>query len=176
MTKLLDDNFYLHDDVVALSRSLLGKYLFTSQNGSVQGGYITETEAYRGPEDRASHAYNMRRTKRTEVMFQKGGICYVYLCYGVHHLLNVVTNQENIPHAILIRGIRTQDTNIVGPGNVTKALGIDMSFNGQSLLTKQRIWIEERSPVNGKIISSPRIGIDYAGKDALLPWRFILIA
>lgn len=138
------------------------------------GGYIIETEAYKGPEDKASHAYNNRRTKRTEVMFQKGGICYVYLCYGMHHLLNVVTNQENIPHAILIRGIYIPDKGkIIGPGNVTKALGVDMHYNGESLLS-DKIWIEEREKIKGEIVASPRVGIDYAGEDAKLPWRFIL--
>lgn len=165
----------MNDDVVLLSKKLLGKYLFTKVNGVTRGGYIIETEAYKGPEDRASHAYNNRRTKRTEVMFQNGGICYIYLCYGIHYLLNVVTNKENTPHAILIRGIYMEDKGaILGPGNVTKALKINMSFNGESLQS-DRIWIEDRKKNNKEIVSSPRIGIDYAGEDAKLPWRFSLI-
>lgn len=166
---ILKSDFYLHDDVVFLSKELLGKYIFTRINGKVRGGYIIETEAYRGPEDRASHAYNNRRTKRTEVMFKKGGVCYVYLCYGIHHLLNVVTNNEGVPHAILIRGIYMDKGKVIGPGNVTKALGVNMSFNGEPL-SGNTIWIEEREKIKGKIVASPRIGIDYAGEDAKLPW------
>jgi DNA-3-methyladenine glycosylase len=105
MTKL-PLSFYQQDDVLEVSRKLLGKYLFTHFDNVLTGGMIIETEAYRAPEDRASHAYGMRRTKRNEVMYQAGGVCYVYLCYGIHALFNVITNQEGIPHAILIRAIK----------------------------------------------------------------------
>jgi DNA-3-methyladenine glycosylase len=182
----LENDFYLHDDVVALSRALIGKMLFTQIDGAITGGYIIETEAYRGPEDRASHAFNNRRTKRTEVMFQRGGLCYVYKCYGIHNLLNIVTNVENIPHAILIRGIlpkvgketimkrRLFKDKIIGPGNVAKGLSIDMTFNFESLFG-EKIWIEESADIlQGEIFATPRIGIDYAKEDALLPWRFEL--
>lgn len=186
MSHLLPLEFYLREDVVQISRDLLGKNLFTSINGVVTGGQIIETEAYRGPEDKASHAYKGRRTARTEVMFHKGGICYVYLCYGIHFLLNVVTNYENVPHAVLIRALKpthgidamlmrrgkktVNGTLTNGPGALAQALGIDASFNGVSFLGKS-IWIEE-GPSPEKIESSPRIGIDYAEEDAALPWRF----
>jgi len=98
-------SFYLKDDVVKIASELLGKYLFTNFNGMLTGGIITETEAYAGITDKASHAYDDKRTKRTEIMYYKGGTAYVYLCYGIHSLFNIVTNAENIPHAVLIRGI-----------------------------------------------------------------------
>lgn len=186
---LLKLEFYLRDDVVAIARDLLGKRLYTNIDGQVTGGLITETEAYAGPEDRASHAYNNRRTARTEVMFHQGGIAYVYLCYGIHHLLNVVTNRDGIPHAVLIRGIfptdgietmlkrRNKDkldnrlTN--GPGSVCQALGINMQQNG-TCLDSGSLWIEEGvQAAPSQIETSKRIGIDYAGEDAMLPWRFI---
>lgn len=188
-TVKLEESFYLSDDVVQLAQELLGKYLFTFIDGKLTGGQIIETESYKGPEDRASHAYNNRRTKRTEVMFHKGGICYVYLCYGIHNLLNIVTNVEGTPHAILIRAIapmigvdvmqrrRKKDdlkTLTNGPGSVARALGVDMSLNGQPL-TENVIWIEEKGILRKKIEASPRVGVDYAGKDALLPWRFRLV-
>jgi len=180
-------DFYLNEDVVSLAKQCLGKALYTKIDGKVTGGLITETEAYRGPQDRASHAYNNRRTKRTEVMFAQGGVCYVYLCYGVHYLLNIVTNQEEIPHAILLRGLhptkgiehmkrrrgkRAQNL-ASGPGTLTEALGVDHSFNGQSLLSK-KIWIEETGITIGEeeVEAVTRVGIGYAKEDALLPWRF----
>src|ERR1700722_11839956 len=102
---MLDLQYYLSDDVLSLSRDLLGKYLFTKFEDRLTGGIILETEAYRGPEDKASHAYGNRRTKRNEIMFHKGGVSYVYVCYGIHALFNIVTNMEHIPHAILVRAI-----------------------------------------------------------------------
>src|SRR5690349_17324323 len=99
----LSREFYLREDVVRISKELLGKYLFTFIDGKLTGGIITETEAYKAPEDKASHAYGGRRTERTEIFYSEGGVSYVYLCYGIHHLFNVVTNQKDIPHAILIR-------------------------------------------------------------------------
>lgn len=183
---ILPESFYLDDDVVALAQKLLGMRLFTNIGGRITGGIIIETESYRAPEDRASHAYGGRRTKRTEVMYKKGGICYVYLCYGMHHLFNVITNVEGVPHAILIRalkpifGIETmqerrgkQKALTEGPGTVSQALGINLSLNGEPLFGP-KVWIEKGS-VEGNIVASPRIGVDYAGPDALLPWRFQLI-
>lgn len=186
---LLKLEFYLSDDVVAIARALLGKRLYTNIDGQVTGGLITETEAYAGPNDRASHAYNNRRTARTEVMFHQGGIAYVYLCYGIHHLLNVVTNREGIPHAVLIRGIfptvgietmlkrRNKDKLdhrlTSGPGSVCQALGINMQQNG-TRFDSGSLWIEEGVQLAScQIETSARIGIDYAGEDALLPWRFL---
>ena len=152
-------SFYQQDDVLEISRQLLGKYLLTHFDNQLTGGMIIETEAYRAPEDRASHAYGMHRTKRNAIMYQAGGFCYVYLCYGMHAMFNVVTNQEGIPHAILIRaiepiiGIETMlarrhkqklDSHLTGgPGTLAQALGIHPSHNGLSLLSSQ-IWIEDR--------------------------------
>ena len=185
----LPSTFYLHSDVVAIARSLLGKGLFTRINGLLTGGIITETEAYAGVGDRASHAYNQRRTPRTEVMYSQGGIAYVYLCYGIHSLLNVVTAEEGTPHAVLIRAIqplvgieimlqrrkktRVDKTLTQGPGTVTAALGIDLQCNGLSLQS-DALWIAEMhlSLQASDILVSPRIGIAYAGPDAALPYRF----
>ena len=185
----LPQSFYLSSDVVAISKSLLGKYLFTSINGLVSGGYITETEAYNGVVDRASHAFGNRKTPRTQIMYKEGGIAYIYLCYGIHEMLNVVTSVEGQPHAILIRAIEpttgidimlarknmlTLKPNITaGPGSVAKALGIDRKLNGISLQS-DTLWIEDKglSFSDDQIAAVPRIGVAYAGEDALLPYRF----
>jgi DNA-3-methyladenine glycosylase len=185
---MLPASFYLRDDVVQIARDLLGKRLMTCFNGVATGGIITETESYRGPEDRASHAYNNRRTARTDVMFQPGGVAYVYLCYGIHYLLNVVTHREGIPHAVLIRALLpTHGVEEMGnrrgkkrplsngPGALTQALGITKHQNGHPFNCAP-LWIEEESMKvkESDILSAPRVGVDYAGEDALLPWRFIL--
>lgn len=182
-------SFYLDHDVVSISKQLLGKYLFTCIDGELTGGIIVETEAYNGAADRASHAYGNRRTKRTEVMFREGGIAYIYLCYGIHEMLNVVTSAEGHAQAILIRAIeptegietmllrRNMDKvkpNITaGPGSVAKALGIDRRLNGISLQSDE-LWIEDRglSFTDDQVAAAPRIGVAYAGQDALLPYRF----
>lgn len=187
--KKLPLSFYRHHDVVEISQKLLGKYLFSNIDSCLTVGIITETEAYRGPEDRASHAFGMRRTKRNEVMYKSGGCAYVYLCYGLHYLFNVITNQQDIPHAVLVRaiypvmGIETMlerlhkkkltSNMLKGPGLVTKALGITTKENGM-VLTGSTLWIEDHGIKidPNDIIASPRVGIDYAGEDALLPWRF----
>jgi DNA-3-methyladenine glycosylase len=189
--RLLPSSFYLRDDVVQIAQDLLGKALFSHIDGQTTGGIILETEAYRGPEDKASHAYNNRRTARTQTLFQKGGIAYIYTCYGIHQLLNVVTNKENIPHAVLIRALfpthgietivkrrkKTADdpTLAKGPGSVAQALGVTKQHNGCAF-DRHPLWIEETSlsiPKN-LIKASPRIGIAYAKEHALLPWRFFL--
>ena len=187
----LDKSFYLREDVVKIAEELLGKYLFTNFEGVITGGIITETEAYEGITDKASHAYNDRRTARTEIMYQTGGIAYVYLCYGMYSLFNVVTNVEGVPHAVLIRGIkpvegledikkRVKQNNLNkyllnGPGKLTKALGIHYSHTGTDL-NSDTIWLEDRNyKINKKdIIITKRVGVDYAKEDALLPYRFIL--
>jgi len=184
-------SFYIKDDVVKIARELLGKYLFTHFNGILTGGIITETEAYAGITDKASHAYDDKRTKRTEIMYYKGGTAYVYLCYGIHSLFNIVTNAENIPHAVLIRGIfPTLGEEIIlkrvnkkklskevtnGPGKVSKALGIHFSHSGLSL-SGDKIWLEDKGIkiAKNEIKITKRIGIDYAGDDVKLPYRFIL--
>ncbi|MGQ0827223.1 MAG: DNA-3-methyladenine glycosylase [Bacteroidota bacterium] len=197
----LKKDFYLSENVVEISKDLLGKYLFTKIDGKITAGIITETEAYAGEIDKASHAYNNRRTNRTEIMFADGGVSYVYLCYGIHHLFNIVTNYKNVPHAVLIRaikpiiGVKTilkrrniEPTNdnikqvengkkkiAGGPGTVSQALGIKTKHSGLDLSGKT-IWIEDRGvKINKKeIIVGPRVGVDYAGEDAKLPYRFIL--
>lgn len=191
MNHLITHEFYMQDDVVYLAKKILGKCLFTRMNDTVTGGIINETEAYAGINDKASHAYNNHRTKRTETMFMEGGIAYIYLCYGIHHLFNIVTNNENIPHAILIRSIipthgievmkqRTgykdiKNNSLDGPGKVTKALNIKIGHD-KTPLTGNQIWLEDgkRNIPEKEIKATKRIGIDYAGNDALLPYRFIL--
>ena len=193
MSKLGID-FYQREDVLAISHELLGKVLCTNFNGSLSAGIIVETEAYAGVADRASHAYGGRRTNRTEVMYYPPGTAYVYLCYGMHHLFNVVTNLEGVPHALLIRAIepiegidimlqrRKMSTLLpkltAGPGILSRALGICTDHSGMSLMGN-KIWIENNHPSDRSkrsdgydIISSPRVGCQYAGKDAHNPWRF----
>ncbi|MBN2479302.1 MAG: DNA-3-methyladenine glycosylase [Parachlamydiales bacterium] len=185
----IDLKFYQKDDVVFLAKKLLGKYLFTKIDNIITAGIIVETESYNGIEDKASHAYMGRRTKRTEVMFQDGGIVYVYICYGMHALLNVVTNKKDIPHAILIRaiepkiGIETMlkrrnksclDNSLTsGPALLTKAFGITKDFNYLPF-NSEKIWIEDKNiKISDKdILASKRVGIDYAEEDQHLPYRF----
>ena len=183
----LSKDFYLRDDVVQIARDLLGKTLCTDIDGSLCLAKITETEAYRGWGDKACHAH-LGKTGRNQIMFESGGLAYVYLCYGIHHLFNVVTNKKGNADAVLIRAVeplsnlevmkerrgnlKSQYSLTAGPGNMSKALGIDKSHYGQ-LLTDNVIWIEQGDSIKTEdIIASPRVGIDYAGEDALLPWRF----
>lgn len=186
----LTELFYTRKDVVKISKELLGKVLCSCIDGLLTEAVIVETEAYAGATDRASHAYGGRRTKRTEVMFRQGGHAYIYLCYGMYSLFNVVTNTEGTPHAVLIRGAlplsgidimlqRTGKHNVdknflIGPGKLAKALGLHFSLTGTPL-SGDLIWIEDRGiTVPAKNISAtPRIGVDYAGEDALLPYRFV---
>ena len=187
----LEKGFYTGDYVLLIAKLLLGKVLFTCLNNEITAGIISETEAYAGINDRASHAYGNRKTERTSIMYKEGGIAYIYLCYGIHSLFNVVTNVEGIPHAVLIRSIIPYEgketmlkrrkikvnspTVFTGPGNVSKALGLDYSQSGTSLLGNL-IWIEDKGIVfkSKQILKTPRIGVDYAGSDALLPYRFIV--
>lgn len=182
-------SYYLNQDVLFLAKDLLGKVLFTEVNGDITAGIIVETEAYFGVVDKASHAYGGRRTERTETLYSQGGISYVYLCYGIHHLFNVVTSIEGEPHAVLIRAVEplagkeimelrrniSADKPAVssGPGSAAKALGINRSFNKKDL-TKNEIWIEDHGIryAPDEIVAGPRIGVAYAQEDALLPWRF----
>jgi DNA-3-methyladenine glycosylase len=185
----LSRDFYLRKDVVEISKDLLGKYLFTRIDGKTTAGIITETEAYEGITDKASHAYGGRRTPRTETMYATGGIAYVYLCYGIHNLFNVVTNIADVPHAVLIRavipaeGIQTilqrrkkeklSGMITSGPGTLSEALAIRKSHSGVDL-TGKTIWLEDRNiriPARS-IVCSPRVGVDYAEEDAQLPYRF----
>jgi DNA-3-methyladenine glycosylase len=186
----LTKDYFLTDDVVAVARDLIGKSLFTTVDGQLAGGVICETEAYKGTDDRASHAFGGRRTKRNEMMYREGGVAYVYLCYGMHHLLNFVTNAADIPDAVLIRGIvpthgeelmlhRTGKRKItrdigIGPGKVSKLLGLTVADNGISLCG-EKLWIEDRSLLvpEDAIQVTPRIGVDYAEEDAKRPYRFV---
>ncbi|MEA1848631.1 DNA-3-methyladenine glycosylase [Chryseobacterium sp. MHB01] len=190
MAKLKPEYFH-NKDVIFLAQDLLGKILFTKRNGEITAGIITETEAYFGEEDKASHAYGGRRTLRTEAMYQPGGYSYIYLCYGIHHLFNIVVSLKNDPKSVLIRSVEpyqgfsvienrrnrsSSDKSISsGPGSVCKALGIDMTFNIKSL-TGEDIWIEDSGLQyrTEDIASSPRIGVAYADEHAQLPLRFYL--
>ncbi|MCX7727865.1 MAG: DNA-3-methyladenine glycosylase [Bacteroidia bacterium] len=187
----LDKYFYTRNNVVEIARDLLGKTLVTKIDNIITSGIIVETEAYNGIYDKACHAYGNRKTERTKVMYEEGGVSYVYFCYGMHYLFNVVTNKKDIPDAVLIRSVIPYDGKeymfqriseksmkkgiLNGPGKITKALHIDKSFNAESLLG-DRIWMEDIKikVYSHDILSTPRIGVDYAGKDALLPYRFIL--
>lgn len=187
----LSVDFYVRDDVVEISRALLGKVLCTSIDGALTEAVITETEAYAGITDKASHAFGDRRTKRTEPMYGPGGTAYVYLCYGIHHLFNVVTNAAGTPHAVLVRAARpltgldtilerrnkaaADKSLMAGPGTVAQALGIRTEMTGTDL-AGDRIWIEDRGlDVDCDLVSvGPRVGIDYAEEDASRPYRFTL--
>lgn len=184
-------SFYQRNDVVNISRELLGKYLFTCINGETTGGYIVETEAYNGVIDRASHAFGNRLTPRTKIMYEHGGVAYVYLCYGIHEMFNVVTSTEGEPHAVLIRAIHPTDgidimlhrrkmdklkrTITSGPGSVAQALGISRQINAISLQS-DALWIEDRGLIipDDQIAAVPRVGVGYAKEDATLPYRFFV--
>lgn len=181
-------SFYRQSDVVSIARQLVGKVLCTNFDGQLTSGIITETEAYRGRGDKACHANNGVRTERTETMYQKGGIAYVYLCYGIHHLFNIVTNIKDKADAVLIRAIKPLDGQDVmlcrrdmdkvnpkltaGPGRLTQALAISTDHDGIDL-TGQTVWIEERNTaISNNLVATSRVGVAYAGEDAGLPWRF----
>lgn len=191
-TQKLKFDFYQREDVVRISRQLLGKVLCTQiGDDPVTRGMIVETEAYSGRNDKACHANNGLRTERTEIMYRPGGVAYIYLCYGIHHLFNVVTNVEDKADAVLIRGIEPIDgiSTILqrrnaeqlappvaaGPGRLTQALGITTDFTGTPL-TGTCIWIEDHGKTFGEneIARSPRIGVDYADEHADRPWRFYI--
>jgi DNA-3-methyladenine glycosylase len=189
--RILQKEYFQNEQVVELAKDLLGKFLFTNINNHLTGGMITETEAYAGITDKGSHAYNGRRTVRTEVMYQTGGISYVYFTYGIHYLFNVVTGKEGVPHAVLIRAVyplfgtdimlqrtekKTVDYQLTnGPAKLTKSLGITKDQNNIPL-DGETLWLEERGIEIDKndVTVTPRIGINYAGEDALLPYRFVL--
>lgn len=186
----LDLPFYERNDVVKIARELIGKQLFTKVEGVITGGLIVETEAYSWRE-RGCHAFGGKMTDRNKIMFEEGGHTYVYLCYGMHNLFNIVTNKKGKADAVLIRAIeplvgisemqnrrglvKSQFQLTSGPGKLTKAMGIDRTFNGKFLLNNE-VWVEDSGEkLNARHIAiSKRIGIDYAGNDAKLPWRFTL--
>ena len=189
--KKLPQSFYERSDVVAVTKELIGKILVTRFNSKFTAGRIVEAEAYNGPHDKAAHSFNNRRTKRTEVMFARGGVAYVYLIYGIHQMFNIVTNVEGIPNAVLIRAIepvagiehmleRVGKTVAGfdltrGPGNVAKALGIHTSQTGMSLQSDELYLAGDGFQYSEKeILATTRVGVDYAGEDALLPYRFLV--
>ncbi len=177
------------EDTVELARSLVGAYLISKLGEKVTGGRIVETEAYKAPEDKASHAHLNRRTKRTEVMFGKPGTAYIYLCYGIHHLFNIVTGPEGMAHAVLIRALEpfwgvelmkerrnTQKHKILtdGPGKLSEALAIKTDLTGLDLLKEDNEiqLLQSNSDKDIPIISAKRIGVDYAEESKDWPWRF----
>lgn len=187
---ILGQDFYRRPDVVEISRELIGKVLCTFFDGTLTAGMISETEAYCGRNDKACHANDGTRTARTEIMYGPPGRSYVYLCYGIHHLFNVVTNEKEMADAVLVRGIQPLDgvslmkerrgfdstKNMCnGPGKLTQALGIRTSMTGCSLM-EPPVWIEDRqlSVDADRIEATTRIGVDYAGSHALRKWRFLL--
>jgi DNA-3-methyladenine glycosylase len=187
----LGKSFYTRPDVVQVAQDLLGKHLYTQHDGILTGGIIVETEAYSGVGDKACHAHMNRRTQRTEIMYHEGGVAYVYLVYGMYNLFNIITNVEGQADAVLVRAIEPTEgiaemllrrnmsspkPNLTaGPGVLSIAMGIDRKLYGTPL-TGDTIWVEDNGlEVQAEGIAiGPRIGIDYAGEDALLPWRFWL--
>jgi DNA-3-methyladenine glycosylase len=188
----LSISYYQQKCVVAIAKDLIGKKIVSNINGQLTSWIITETDAYRGHDDKACHAYLGRFTERTKIMYQPGGVVYVYLCYGIHHLFNIITNTKNNADAVLIRAAapidgveemlkrrnktRLDKTLTTGPGNFSRAFGIDKSHYGISLVEND-IWIENFEEFRfreSEITTTTRIGIDYAQEDRLLPWRFYL--
>jgi len=184
----LEKRVFHNPDPIEAGKNLIGLSLFTHIDGHVTGGIILETESYVGVEDKASHAYGGRRTHRTEVMYRKGGVAYVYLCYGIHTLFNVVTGEEGVPHAILIRALHpTHGIDLMmqrrghnrhdamlakGPGSLAKALGISVAHTGTPLHSEW-LWIADCGGGISQIETTPRIGVGYAKEWALRPLRFV---
>ncbi len=191
MMKKLPLSFYNRSDVVKIAKDLIGKIIVTKFDGSLTSGRIVETEAYVGISDKASHSFGNRRTARNEHMYGPAGISYVYICYGMHHMFNIVTNDKDIPDAVLVRAVepiegidimlkRTGKKNLDytiarGPGNAGKALGIFKHHSGLKLNSKDLYILEDKFSVSEENIgTSTRIGIESAGQDALLPYRFYI--
>lgn len=191
MNRKLKPSYYRNPGAEFLAKDLLGKVLYTNKEGNITAGIITETEVYFGIDDKGSHVYGNRRTGRTEIIYGEGGFTYVYLCYGIHHLLNIVVSEIDDPKCVLIRSIEPfagpeiieQRRKIPvrnsavssGPGSLTKALGIDGAFNKKDV-TGDEIWIEDigNRYAPEEIAAVPRIGIAYAEEHALLPLRFYI--
>jgi DNA-3-methyladenine glycosylase len=188
---ILPESFYAQKDVVKIAKQLLGKLLVTNFGGIRTSGIIVEAEAYAGATDKASHAFANRRTKRTEVMYMHGGVAYVYLCYGIHHLFNVVTNVADVPHAILIRAVepregievmlkrrkkeKSEPSLTAGPGAMSMALGIHTQHTGLPLAGPE-IFIEDigHKIKTADIVEATRVGVAYAADHALWPYRFYI--
>jgi DNA-3-methyladenine glycosylase len=166
---------YFDRPTVTVARSLIGKYLVRAIEGRILAGKIVEVEAYVGPQDKACHA-SKGRTERTDVMFGSSGVAYVYLIYGMYHCLNVVTERDGFPSAVLIRAIELDGELIDGPGRLCRTLQIDRRLNRMDLTTGESLWFEDRAVAlkRGEVVAHPRIGVDYAGVWARKPWRFRL--
>jgi DNA-3-methyladenine glycosylase len=187
----LGRDFYTRGETLVVARELLGKLLVVpAADGRSVAGRVVEVEAYVGTEDRASHAHGGRRTARTETMYARGGVAYVYFVYGLHHQFNVVTGAAGEPHAVLVRAlepsagvewmrrrraVRDDRALTSGPGKLCRALGIDRTFDGEDL-TGGRVWLEDDgfTVEPSEVAAGPRVGVAYAGADALRPWRFWL--
>jgi len=174
-TKRVLPRIYFNRPTVQVARSLIGKYLVRVIDGRVLAGKIVEVEAYVGSQDRACHA-SKGRTQRTDVMFGPAGVAYVYLVYGMYHCLNVVTEREEFPSAVLIRAVEIDGRLIDGPGRLCRALQIDRRLNRVDLTSGESLWFEDRRVLvkGGDVVAHPRIGVDYAGEWAKKPWRFRL--
>jgi len=189
--KKLPLSFYNRKDVVKIAKELLGKIIVTCFDGEITSGRIVETEAYAGIVDKASHSFAGKRTARNEHMYSAAGTAYIYICYGMHQMLNIVTNAKEIPDAVLIRAIepldgidimlkrtgkKTLDKTLTrGPGNVGKALGIFKHHSGLYLLDDEIYVLDDSKKIPDEEIGiSKRIGVESAGEDALLPYRFYL--
>jgi len=187
----LKREFYERENVVEIAKDLLGKQLVSSIDDTLVAGYITEVEAYSGVDDKACHANNGKRTRRTEVMFGSGGHAYVYFCYGIHHMMNVVCNVQGQADAVLIRAIqpiegmdvmcqrrkkdRVNKNLTCGPGKVGQALGLQTKAHNGLDLMREVLWIEEApNRMAEEVFATTRIGVDYAEEDALKPWRFYI--
>ena len=190
----LNRPFFERSPVTVIASELIGMVLCTEIDGMLTKGRIVETEAYAAVGDKACHAHLGRFTKRTKTMYEAGGTAYIYLCYGIHHLFNIAVNQKGVPDAVLIRGIeplqgletmllrrgmnKPERRLTAGPGVLSQALGLTTGHDGHDLCRPDSlIWIEDdgiAAEVRPSIETGPRVGIDYAGEDALLPWRFWL--
>ncbi len=189
MITKLPPEFYRQEDVVLVARQLLGKHVYSLIDGQLTGGIIVETEAYKGPEDRGSHAYNGKRTPRNEMMYAAGGLAYMYICYGIHDMLNIVTGLAGTSHAALIRAIEpiegvdvmrtrrhlfNRDIRLCqGPGALAKAMGLTKIHNGIDLQDNV-IWLEDHGLMytDDRIVSSARVGMNFDGPFKTIPWRF----
>ncbi len=189
--KKLDRSFYSRKNVLEIARDLLGKILVTQLNGIYSSGRIVETEAYAGVNDRASHAFGGKRTARSEHLYGDPGTVYIYICYGMHHLFNVITNKKNIPHGVLIRALEpmegiehmlnrsgklTADYSLTkGPGNLSRAMGMTKNYSGGNVFSDEIFIVDDGLRYKkDDIVTTKRIGVDGAGKDANLLYRFIV--
>jgi DNA-3-methyladenine glycosylase len=189
--KKLDRSFFERKDVLLVARELLGKILVTQWDGIRSAGRIVETEAYAGVHDRASHAFGGRRTARSEHLYGAPGTVYVYVCYGMHHLFNVITNEKEIPHGILIRALEPLEgvehmlnrtgkkvldyTLTKGPGNLARAMGLSKSHSGSNIFSDEIFIIDDGIRYKKEeVVVTKRIGVESAREDAELPYRFIL--